>query len=49
MMQKVPVRSVGEDGLYDPPYMVYNIGKSNPENLLELVDILQQEFVRAGM
>ena len=49
VMQKAPVRSVGEDGLPVPPYAVYNIGNSNPENLLEFVDILQQELVRAGV
>lgn len=49
VMQKSPVRSVGEDGLPVPPYAVYNIGNSNPENLLEFVDILQQELVRAGV
>lgn len=49
VMQKPPVRSVGEDGLPVPPYAVYNIGNSNPENLLEFVDILQQELVRAGV
>ena len=49
VMQKAPVRSVGEDGLPVPPYAVYNIGNSNPENLLECVDILQQELVRAGV
>ena len=49
VMLKAPVRSVGEDGLPVPPYAVYNIGNSNPENLLEFVDILQQELVRAGV
>ena len=49
VMQKAPARSVGEDGLPVPPYAVYNIGNSNPENLLEFVDILQQELVRAGV
>ena len=49
VMQKPPVRSVGEDGLPVPPYAVYNIGNSSPENLLEFVDILQQELVRAGV
>ena len=49
VMQKAPVRSVGEDGLPVPPYAVYNIGNSNPENLMEFVDILQQELVRAGV
>ena len=49
VMQKAPLRSLGEDGLPVPPYAVYNIGNSNPENLLEFVDILQQELVRAGV
>lgn len=49
VMQKAPERQVGEDGLPIPPYAVYNIGNSNPENLLEFVDILQQELVRAGV
>ena len=47
VMQKPPVRKNGEDGLPIPPYAVYNIGNSNPENLLEFVDILQQELIRA--
>ena len=49
VMQKAPVRQVGEDGLPLPPYAVYNIGNSSPENLLEFVDILQQELVLAGV
>jgi serine/threonine protein kinase len=40
---------VGEDGLPVPPYAVYNIGNSNPENLLEFVTILQEELLRAGV
>lgn len=49
VMQKAPKRKDGEDGLPLPPYAVYNIGNSNPENLLDFVDILQQELVRAGV
>ena len=49
VMQKAPERSMGDDGLPVPPYAVYNIGNSNPENLLDFVDILQQELVRAGV
>ena len=49
VMQKAPERSIGEDGLPVPPYAVYNIGNNSPENLLEFVDILQQELVRAGV
>lgn len=39
----------GEDGLPVPPYALYNIGNNQPENLLEFVNILQQELVRAGI
>ena len=49
VMMKAPERKVREDGLPEPPYAVYNIGNSNPENLLDFVDILQQELVRAGV
>ena len=49
VMMKAPERKVGEDGLPEPPYAVYNIGNSNPENLLDFVDILQQELVRADV
>ena len=47
VMQGAPERKTGEDGLPLPPYAVYNIGNSNPENLLDFVEILQQELVRA--
>ena len=46
-MQGAPEKKNGEDGLPLPPYAVYNIGNSNPENLLDFVDILQQELIRA--
>ena len=49
VMQSAPEKKNGEDGLPLPPYKVYNIGNSNPENLLEFVDILQQELIRAGV
>ena len=49
VMQKAPERSIGDDGLPVPPYAVYNIGNNDPENLLDFVDILQQELVRAGV
>ena len=49
VMHRAPERHTGEDGLPVPPYAVYNIGNSNPENLLDFVDILQQELVRAGV
>ena len=47
VMQGAPEKKNGEDGLPLPPYAVYNIGNSNPENLLDFVDILQQELIRA--
>lgn len=49
VMQKAPERKNGEDGLPLPPYAVYNIGNSNPENLLDFVTILQEELIRAGV
>lgn len=49
VMHRAPARRTGEDGLPVPPYAVYNIGNSSPENLLDFVDILQQELVRAGV
>ncbi len=49
VMRHAPAKAVGEDGLPVPPYKVYNIGNSNPENLLDFVDILQQELIRAGV
>lgn len=49
VMQSPPKRRTGEDGLPLPPYGVYNIGNSSPENLLDFVDILQQELVLAGV
>lgn len=47
IMQGAPERKIGEDGLPLPPYAVYNIGNSNPENLLDFVQILQEELIRA--
>lgn len=47
VMQRAPEKRNGEDGLPLPPYRVYNIGNSNPENLLDFVTILQEELVRA--
>lgn len=47
VIQGAPERKNGEDGLPLPPYAVYNIGNSNPENLLDFVTILQEELVRA--
>lgn len=49
VMQKAPDKVTGEDGLPLPPYAVYNIGNNQPENLLDFVDILQQELIRAGV
>ena len=49
VMLAAPEKVTGEDGLPVPPYKVYNIGNSHPENLLEFVDILQQELIRAGV
>ncbi len=49
VMQHAPEKQNGADGLPLPPYAVYNIGNSSPENLLDFVDILQQELVRSGV
>ncbi len=49
VMHKAPDKRNGEDGLPLPPYKVYNIGNSNPVNLLDFVTILQEELVRAGV
>lgn len=49
VMEVAPEKQNGNDGLPIPPYAIYNIGNSKPENLLEFVDILQQELVSAGV
>ncbi len=49
VMKKPPEKKNGEDGLPIPPYAIYNIGNSNPENLLDFVQILSEELVRAGV
>lgn len=49
VMQSPPEKKNGEDGLPVPPYAIYNIGNNQPENLLDFVDILQQELIRAGV
>lgn len=49
VMQKPPEKKNGADGLPMPPYAVYNIGNSHPENLLDFVQILSEELVRAGV
>ena len=48
-MQHAPEKQIGEDGLPVPPYIVYNIGNNHPENLLDFVQILQEELVRADV
>ena len=47
VMQHAPEKAIGEDGLPVPPYKVYNIGNSAPENLLDFVTILQEELIAA--
>lgn len=47
VMKKAPERKNGEDGLPLPPYKIYNIGNNNPENLLDFVNILQEELIKA--
>ncbi len=49
VMMHAPEKQTGDDGLPLPPYKVYNIGNSNPENLLNFVTILQEELVMAGV
>lgn len=49
VMERAPEKANGEDGLPLPPYRIYNIGNSNPENLLDFVTILQEELIRAGV
>ena len=49
VMQGAPEKKNGEDGLPVPPYAVYNIGNNQPENLLDFVQILSEELVRAGV
>ena len=49
VMKKPPEKKNGEDGLPIPPYAIYNIGNSNPENLLDFVQILSEELVRSGV
>lgn len=47
VMERAPEKKDGDDGLTLPPYRIYNIGNSNPENLLDFVTILQEELIRA--
>ena len=49
IMQHAPEKQMGADGLPIPPYKVYNIGNNSPENLLDFVQILQEELLRAGV
>lgn len=49
VMRKAPDKQIGEDGLPVPPYALYNIGDNHPENLLDFVQILSEELVRAGV
>lgn len=49
VIQGAPEKITGEDGLPIPPYAVYNIGNNHPENLLDFVNILQEELIRAGV
>ncbi|MTV75502.1 protein CapI, partial [Streptococcus pneumoniae] len=49
VMQSAPKKLVGSDNLPLAPYKVYNIGNSKPENLLDFVDVLQQELIKAGV
>ncbi len=49
VMQNAPESCSGADGISEPPYAIYNIGNSSPENLLNFVDILQQELISAGV
>lgn len=49
VMTCAPEKQNGEDGLPLPPYRIYNIGNSNPENLLDFVTILQEELILAGV
>ncbi len=47
VMKGAPIKKTGEDGLPIPPYAIYNIGNSNPENLLDFVNILQEELIKS--
>lgn len=49
VMMSPPEKKNGDDGLPVPPYKIYNIGNNNPENLLDFVQILSEELIRAGV
>ena len=47
VIQRPPEKKNGEDGLPIPPYALYNIGGGTPENLMNFVQILSEELIRA--
>lgn len=49
VISKPPLKKDGEDGLPIPPYKIYNIGNNHPENLLDFVNILSEELIRANV
>lgn len=49
VMERAPEKKNGDDGLPLPPYRIYNIGNSTPENLLDFVTVLQEELIRADV
>jgi len=49
VINKAPSKKNGEDGLPIAPYKIYNIGNNNPENLLDFVQILSEELIRANV
>ena len=49
VMRGAPERATGEDGFPIAPCAVYNIGGGTPENLLDYIQTLQEELVRAGV
>ena len=49
IINKPPVKKIGPDGSIIPPYVIYNLGNNKPESLLDFVQILQEELVRAEL
>lgn len=49
VIQGAPEKGIGADGLPLPPYAIYNIGNSDPVNLADFVNILQQELIHVGV
>lgn len=49
VMKKAPDKIRDASGLLTPPYSIYNIGNSKPENLADFVNILAQELIRANV